>query len=947
MIRHLLRRRLLLAAAPVLAFAAPVAAQEAVPAPVGTLMPVSQFTLPNGLRIVFHIDRSDPVVAVALAAHVGSGRELPGRTGFAHMFEHLFFLDSENLGPGGLDRLSARVGGSGANGFTNRDQTIYLQTVPNDALEKMIWAEADKLGYFIGTVTDAVLAKEKQVVKNEKRQGVDNVPYGHAYGVMSEAIYPAGHPYSWSTIGSLADLDAATLADVRAFHKRWYVPNNATLVIAGDFDPAQAKAWVTKYFADIPRGDAVTREPLRPAIVKATQKLLHEDSFAQLPELTLAYPTVPAFHADEWPLAVLVDLLADGPDGPLYKQLVEEDKLASEVTTDLNHAQQAGEIFLSVRAFDGVDLDKVKAAIDAGFARFEKQGVDPAALARVKAAHEAAYYGRYEGVLGKAAAIARYDGFLGKPDFADTELARLRAVTAADVLRVYRSYIAGKPFVATSFVPKGKPALALEGSTVAKIVEEPIVQGAEAAVDAAAGRPAARPKTASSFDRAIEPPAGAKPVVKPPVPWIATAENGLALSGIEAAELPVAKFEIAIDGGRLRDDAAKPGAANLVAAMLPRGTAKRSRADFENALKTLGAEVGVEAGDERLIVMGSTLARNFAATMALVEEMLLEPRWDAAELALAKSATVAAIQSDRAEPEAIAEIAFANAAYGKGHVLAGDPRGTESSVGALTTADLKAYHAGLAPNAARVRIVGAIDAATARAALAGLEKRWTRRTVAPLPSAAFKAPAKTHILFHDVPGAKQSMLLFAAPGPRRADPDFFALTAANFVLGGGGFASRLTQEVREGKGYTYGVRTRVEGGSSGGRFVMTSPVRSNVTLEAATLIRDIMRDYGRSFTPADLDLTRTSMSKSRARSFETLAAKLRMLGTIGDYGLPADYVAREDAVLDALTVDQVKGLATRWIDTGRLNMIVVGDAASQAPRLDVLGYGAPVRVDKR
>jgi len=208
------------------------------------LLPVEQFALPNGLRVVFHLDRSDPVVAIALAAHVGSARELPGRTGFAHLFEHLFFLDSENLGPGGLDRLSARVGGSGANGFTNRDLTAYFQEVPNDALEKMIWAEADKLGFFINTVTDAVLAKEQQVVKNEKRQAVDNRPYGHTNDVLGRALYPAGHPYSWSVIGSLADLDAASLDDVRAFYRRWYLPNNATLVIAGDFDRAQARAWI-------------------------------------------------------------------------------------------------------------------------------------------------------------------------------------------------------------------------------------------------------------------------------------------------------------------------------------------------------------------------------------------------------------------------------------------------------------------------------------------------------------------------------------------------------------------------------------------------------------------------------------------------------------------------------------------------------------------------------
>lgn len=220
-------------------------------------VPFEQFTLPNGLQVIFHIDRSDPVVAVTLTSHVGSAREKAGRTGFAHLFEHLLFLESENLGKGGLDKMSARIGGSGANGSTSRDRTNYFQTVPNDALEKMIWAEADKLGWFINTVTDPVLAKEKQVVKNEKRQGVDNQPYGHTSYVIDKNLYPADHPYNWEVIGSLEDLDNATLQDVKDFYRRWYVPNNVTLVISGDFDTAQARQWVEKYFGEIKRGEDV------------------------------------------------------------------------------------------------------------------------------------------------------------------------------------------------------------------------------------------------------------------------------------------------------------------------------------------------------------------------------------------------------------------------------------------------------------------------------------------------------------------------------------------------------------------------------------------------------------------------------------------------------------------------------------------------------------------
>src|SRR5215210_3252575 len=262
-----------------------------------------KFTLPNGLEVIFHIDRSDPVVAVSLTAHVGSAREKENRTGFAHLFEHLLFLESENLGKGGLDKMSARIGGSGANGSTNRDRTNYLQTVPNNALEKMLWAEADKLGWFINTVTEPVVAKEKQVVKNEKRQSYDNNPYGHTSYVIDKALYPADHPYNWQVIGSLEDLQNATLEDVKEFFRRWYVPNNVTLTVAGDFDPGQARKWVEKYFSEIKRGEDIKPQVKRPCTIRETAKLYHEDNFARLPELTMAWTTVEQYHPDSYALS--------------------------------------------------------------------------------------------------------------------------------------------------------------------------------------------------------------------------------------------------------------------------------------------------------------------------------------------------------------------------------------------------------------------------------------------------------------------------------------------------------------------------------------------------------------------------------------------------------------------------------------------------------------------
>ena len=891
-----------------------------------------------------HVDRSDPVVAVSLNAYVGSGREEPGRTGFAHMFEHLFFLESENLGKGGLDKMSARIGGSGANGSTSRDITDYLQTVPNDALEKMIWAEADKLGFFINTVTEPVLAKEKQVVKNEKRQAVDNQPYGHTGAVIAENLYPASHPYSWEVIGSLADLDAATLADVRNFYRRWYVPNNVSLVIAGDFDTAQARKWVEKYFGEFPSGASVQPAPVRAAGLTTTKSLYHEDNFAELPQLTMVWPTVTALHPDQAAIDVLTDLLTDGKEAPLNAVLIDEKKLTSEVGAFQDNGKIAGEAWLTVRAFEGVDLDAVKAALDEGFARFEKNGVDPAALERVKTQQEVAVYDQIGSVLGKVRRLARYDLYTGDPAYAGKEIAAIRAVTPADVKRVYERYFKDKPFVAASFVPKGKVDLALQGATLAKVVEEPIVQGAEAEVDT--GGAATYARTPSRFDRTVEPPYGARPAVTLPAVWQAQLPNGLRALGIEDNELPLARFELAIDGGRLMDSLDKPGTAALLARMFTRGTARRTPAELENALKSLGAEVEAEARNEHFVISGRTLARNFDKTIDLVEEMLLEPRWDTAELAIQKAGTVSDIQSEKVEANAIAARAFELATYGDKHIYSRNPLGSEASVSATTMDDLKRFHASsLAPNLASFRIVGAVPQARVQAALADLGGKWQRRDVRMPDYPAPQAPTASKVLFYDLPNAKQSTFAFGYPALRRADENYYPANVMNYILGGGGFASRLTQELREGKGYTYGIRSGFFGGERYGTFQIGSGVRANVTLEAADLTRKIVSDLATTYTPADLDVTKSFLTKSRARAFETSGAKLAYLGNIADFGLPLDYPRQEQAIVDAMTVEQVRALAARYLKPDAMTYVVVGDATTQAKRLEGLGFGAPVMIN--
>ena len=644
--------------------------------------------------MVFHIDRSDPVVAVALTAHVGSAREKAGRTGFAHLFEHLLFLESENLGKGGLDKMSARIGGSGANGSTNRDRTNYFQTVPKDALEKMLWAEADKLGWFINTVTDPVLAKEKQVVKNEKRQGVDNNPYGHTQYVIDQALYPEDHPYNWQVIGSLEDLQSATLADVKEFFRRWYVPNNVTLVVAGDFDPAQAKRWVEKYFSEIKRGEEIKPLPKRPGVVKETVSFYHEDNFARLPELTRVWPTVEEYHPDSYPLDVLAQYLSQGKKAPFYQVLVEEKKLTDDVA-DVERRLRS----LPASSARGTRLSRIKTSTK--FRRrsmkrsrdSRKTGISEKDLNRIKAGQETQFYNSLSSVLGKGFQLAQYNIFAKRSGFrrerhrehsggdaggCDARLSKVHQeqTICGDQLRAERQ--------------AGPGSGRLEESRSGRREDR---SGRRSRMSTRAPRPHYE-RTPSTFDRSSRTAYGAAPEVKVPAIWEDKLANGLRVLGIQNTEVPLVQFDIVIDGGQLLEDINKVGVANLMARMMTQGTQKKTPQELEEAIQQLGATISVDRRRLRIsAIRVNTLAKNYDATLALVEEILLEPRWDAKEFDLIKQSTISQIRQQQANPNAIAQNHFNLLIYGKDNIRSQNILGTVESVNAITLDDLKAFYA--------------------------------------------------------------------------------------------------------------------------------------------------------------------------------------------------------------------------------------------------------------
>lgn len=905
-----------------------------------------KFTLDNGLEVIFHKDYSDPVVAVALTIHVGSAREKEGKTGFAHLFEHLLFLESENLGPGGLDQMSSRIGGSGANGSTSRDRTNYFQTVPNDALEKMIWAEADKMGFFINTVTEAVLEKEKQVVKNEKRQGVDNAPYGHTSYVIGKALYPEGHPYSWQVIGSLEDLQAATLDDVKEFYNDWYVPNNATLVIAGDFDSEQAREWIHKYFDEIPRGDDIEPMEVQRANLSESKRLYHEDNFARLPELRLTWSGVEQYHPDAYPLQILTQLMAGGKTAPLYQVQVEEKELTSGVSMFSSNSELAGEVTVRIRAFPGSDLNDVYEGIEESFAKYEEEGFTERDLNRVKAGIETGFYNGLSSVLGKAFQLAQYNIFAGDPGYINEDIRRTLDVTLEDVQRVYETYVKDRHYVATSFVPRGETDLILAGSEVAEVTIEEIVESGE-------GEAFVSPeaieyeRTPSGFDRTVEPPYGETPVVTAPEVWITEFDNGMNVYGTETRELPLVQFNIRLDGGLLLEDPDKIGVSNLLADVMTKGTATKTPAELEEAIDLLGATIRVNAGRQSFTISGNALARNYLETMNLVEEILMEPRWDEREFDLAKQSVLSQIAQQQSNPNSIAALEFNKLLYGADNILSNSSLGTAESVESITIDDLKSYYEQfLSPTVANVHVAGAVSASQVSESLRSLNNRW-EQTPVDVPSFDLpEAPTSSQVYFYDVPNASQSVLRIGYLAMAETDPDFFPATVMNYILGGGGFASRLTQELREGKGYTYGIRSNFSGSDLRGPFSVSSGVRSNVTFESVDLIKEILADYPATFTDEDLENTKSFLIKSNARAFETLGAKLGILQTMSSNNWTADYLSEQQEIVQNITLEEIRELAEKYVNPDRMIYLVVGDARTQMDRLRGLGYGDPVLLNE-
>ena len=906
----------------------------------GLSVPIEKYKLPNGLTVVLNVDKSDPIAALAVYYHVGSSREVPGKTGFAHLFEHMMFQRSENVPE---DTYFKNIQGAGGtlNGSTNQDRTNYYEIIPKNALEMALWMESDRMGYLENTVTKQALANQQNVVQNEKRESVDNAAYGFNQGLIGKNLYPKGHPYSWTVIGEMEDLTGATVEDVRAFHKKFYSPNNATVVISGDINKEEVKAMVLKYFGEIPAGTNIEKRGPMPVTLASTVKLYHEDNFAKAPQLTMVFPSAERYSKDSYALNFLGDLLSGTKKSPLYTVLVKDKKLTSRVMTRNGSQELAGSFSISVTANPDVNLTEVEKAIFEGFSKFEKDGFTEEDLTRIKAGYETRFYNSFASVQGKAFQFAEYTIFTGDPEYYKKDLAAIMAVTMADVKAVYAKYIKGKNYIETSFVPKGKANLMVAGSGKSGIIEEDVTKAAEVKTDAVAEEPIV--KTPTKLDRSLMPKIGPDPEVTIPTPWKTSLSDGMKVWGIAQNELPLVQYSIVIDGGHMLDKVEKAGVANLVASMMNEGTKNKTPEQLEDAIGLLGASIRVTSSNEDISVDVSSMTKNFEKTLALVQEILLEPRWDSESFALAKSRIINNLKRNAASPDYLASSTLNKLIFGD-NILATDATGTEASVSAITIDDLKDYYNKyLSPSIAKFLVVGDVDQARVKAALTDLNLKWKPVNVAIPEIKVPGAPATSQIYFVDVPGAKQSVIAIGTPSLPRTDPDFFPATVANYKLGGS-FNGVFNLILREEKGFTYGARSNIVGSKNYGTFIATSRVRTNSTLESVTIFKTEMEKYRKSIPQEYIDFTKSSLMKSNALRFETLGNLLSMLNTMTAFNLPDDFIKREEKFIKDFTIEKQLTLVNKYIDPARMYYVVVGDAKTQLDDLEKVGLGKPILV---
>jgi len=895
------------------------------------VIPYEKYVLPNGLTVIVHEDHSDPVVHVDVTYHVGSAREEIGKSGFAHFFEHMMFQGSDHVGDEQHFKIVTEAGGT-LNGSTNRDRTNYYETVPNNQLEKMLWLEADRMGFLLDAVTQRKFEVQRETVKNERGQNYDNRPYGLAGETTAKNLYPYGHPYSWLTIGYLEDLNRVDVNDLKNFFLRWYGPNNATLTIGGDVKPADVVKLAEKYFGSIPRGPEVKNMKLDAPVLEGDRYVTLVDNYARLPLISITYPTVPSYHPDEAPLACLAQVLGQGKNSVFYQEITKNQK-ALDASAFNRGSELSGEFSISLTPAPGATLAESKKLIDEAIKTFEARGVTDEDIEKFKGAFESQYINRLQSVSGKVSQLAAYQTYTGNPNMIGQELTSYTSVKKEDVLRVYNQYIKRKPAVILSIATKAQ-----EGNVVAPENYKINSSQYKAPDYGYTGLRYNKPK--DNFDRAKTPGNGANPVVKVPAFWKKNLE-GVKVIGTQTTELPIVTLSFRIPGGHIlqANDTSKIGLARMFAAMMNEDTKNYTAEQMQVELQKLGSSVSVNSGFDAITFNIQTLKKNLDKTLSLFEERLLNPKFTEEAFTRIQKQSIEGFKRTKSQPAFIASDVFAKMNYGTS-ILGLSEAGTEYTVANLKLKDVQDYYNNyMTSKEAKLVVVGDVTENEIIGKLNFLKK---------LPNKDIKFPSipanpaidKTRIYLVDVPKAAQTEFRVGGVTGLKYDAtgEYYRAMLANWPLGGA-FNSRINLNLREDKGWTYGARSGFSADKYSGTFSFSSGIRANATDSALVEVMKELKNYATNgVTEEEIKFMKSALGQRDALLYETGFQKAGFIGRILEYDLPANYVDEQNKILAKITKADLDQASKKWIKPETTNVLVVGDKVKIAPGLEKLGY---------
>jgi zinc protease len=871
------------------------------------------FTLPNGLTVIVHEDHKAPIVAVNVWYHVGSKNEKRGKTGFAHLFEHLMFNGSEHFNDDYFKALE-KVGATDLNGTTNIDRTNYFQNVPSSALDFALFMESDRMGHLLGALDQARLDEQRGVVQNEKRQG-ENQPYGVTRQLLAENTYPVGHPYSWTTIGSMEDLSAASLDDVKEWFKTYYGPNNAVLAIAGDVTTADVKARVEKYFGDIPPGPPIARQSVWIAKMTGTHRSTVQDRVPQA-RVTMVWnvPQWGTLDADLLDLAT--DVLASGKSSRLYKRLVYDDQIATDVAAYIWQREIGSQLYIQATAKPGGDPAAVEKAVNEELARLLKDGPTADELSRA--------------LLGKRAAfirgIERIGGFGGSSDVLASGM--VYGGDPSYYKKTFASFAAATP----EAVRKAAAAWLSDGVYILTVTPFPKVAASGAGVD-----------------RAKLPDVAAPPEPRFPAFESGTLANGLKVVVAHREAVPTVELRLLIDAGFAADTPGLAGLATMTTDMLTEGTSHLSSLEISDAQARLGARLGTFSDVDTSYVTLSALKEKLDESLALWADVVQNPSFPPAELERLRTQRLAEIQRDRVSPNRIGLRILPALLYPAGHPYAAPltGTGTEASARALTREELAAFHRSwFVPGNATLVAVGATSLAELTPKLEKLLAAWKPGQAPRKPVPTVPGPTAPHVYLVDRPGAQQSVVFAATVAPPRNNPDEDALSLVQEVLGGS-FTSRINMNLREAKHWTYGARTVLRDARGQRPYFATAPVQADKTKESVQEIESELAGIvgARPVSAEELAKAKGNLTLTLPGSWETNNAVADSLSEMVRFGYPADYFATYAARIKAVTLDGAHAAAGQVIRPDRFVYLVVGDRAKVEAGLRTLGLGEVTLLD--